>query len=80
MALIYQAKQAWGILSHPEYAYANDGFGALTTQSALTYVAQGESFVDEAYAASNFRFAKIRDRSDRRNMTNAQKSQKGELR
>ena len=55
-------------MSHPEYADANDGFGALMTKGALTYVVQGKTFVDEAYAAKNFRSAKIRERGDRRNM------------
>ena len=40
MDLIYQAKQMWGILSHPEYADANDGFDSLMTQNALSYLAQ----------------------------------------
>ena len=70
MDLIYQAKHMWGILSHPEYADANDGFDALMTQDALSYLAQGETCVDEAYSDRNFRGAKVRDRDERRNRIN----------
>ena len=63
--LISQAKKMRGILSHKEYASSDDGFGALKTQSVLTYVAQGEVFVDAAYLARNFRSAKIGSRDDR---------------
>ena len=65
--LIYQEKQICGILSRPEYVDSDDGSGALMTKSALSYVAQGKSFVDEAYDARNFRISKIRARCARRN-------------
>ena len=65
--LLYQEKQMWGILSHPDYADANGGFGGLMTKVALTYVVQWKTFADEAYAAKNFRCAKIRAMEDRWN-------------
>ena len=58
------------IFIHPEYADAVDGFDGLMANDVLTYVVQGTTFVDEAYAENNFRSAKIRARGDRKNRRN----------
>lgn len=56
----------WSSLTHPEYADSAAVFDALVAPNVLTYVAQGEAFVDEAYSAKNFRIANIRESGERR--------------